>query len=107
MDVLQSGPMVRMLVALTLCGIGVIMIFAGGLTMLASEYQTSLKRLSLQSTQIGQKALTDTTIAPILEATAQLIGAVNEMVRTAVGVGAFLMISGVLLTLIGYGLIPR
>jgi hypothetical protein len=41
----------------------------------AGEYR-GLKRLSLQSTQIT-KALTDTAIAPILEATAQLVGAVT------------------------------
>jgi hypothetical protein len=63
--------------------------------MLAQDYQQTLRKLSLQSTQVGQKGLADVTLAPTLEAASRLIDAVNQLVRTAVGIGVFLCLMGV------------
>jgi hypothetical protein len=64
-------------------------------TMLAQDYQQTLRKLSLQSTQISQKGLGDAAVAPMLEAAASLIDSVNQLVRTAVGVGVFLCLTGI------------
>jgi hypothetical protein len=71
-------------------------------TMLAQDYQQTLRKLSLQSTQIGQKGLADVTVAPMLEAAARLIDAVNALVRTAVGVGVFLCLTGIGMMIAAY-----
>ncbi len=108
MDPLSNAPYVfRAAVALILCLTGFVAIVVGLRTMLAGDYQQSLKRLSVQSAQIGPKAIGDVTVGPVIEAAAQLITAVNQLVRTAVGVGVYLSTGGVILVLIGYGLFPR
>ena len=73
---------------------GFIACLLGLRTMLAQDYQQTLRKLSLQATQISQKSLGDTTIAPMLDAAARLIDAVNQLVRTAVGIGVFLCLCG-------------
>jgi hypothetical protein len=107
MDVVQYSPLFRAAVATALSAVGFYAIILGLRTMLAQDYQQSLKRLSVQSAQIGQKAIGDVAIAPVLQAAAELITAVNQLVRTAVGVGVFLCLGGVLLLLTGYSLFPR
>ncbi len=107
MSVVQYSPVVQTIVAGLLSAIGLFAIVTGLRTMLAADYQQSLKRLSVQSAQIGQKALADATIAPMLEAAAQLVTAVNQLVRTAVGVGVFLSMGGAVLVLLGVALLPR
>jgi hypothetical protein len=64
-------------------------------TMLANDYQQTLRKLSIQSAQVSQKGLGDLALAPTLEAASQLIEAVNQLVRTAVGIGVFLCVMGV------------
>ncbi len=107
MDVVQYGELFRAAIATALSGTGFAAIIMGLRTMLAADYQQTLKRLSVQSAQIGQKAIGDIAVAPVLESAAQLITAVNQLVRTAVGVGVFLCAGGVALLLVGYSLFPR
>ena len=87
------------LVALVLAGLlgltGFVACITGLRTMLAQDYQQTLRKLSLQSTQVSQKGLADVTLAPTLEAASRLIDAVNQLVRTAVGIGVFLCLMGV------------
>jgi hypothetical protein len=107
MDMITYAPLLRTGFASAIFLLGLGATLAGLRTMLAQDYQQSLRRLSVQSAQIGQKAIGDMTVAPVLEAAAQLITAVNQLVRTAVGVGAFLSLGGVLLMMLGYSLVPR
>ncbi len=76
-------------------------------TMLAQDYQQTLRKLSVQSAQIGQKGLGDIAIAPMLDAAARLIDAVNQLVRTAVGVGVFLCLTGIGMMVAAYFMASR
>lgn len=76
-------------------------------TMLAQDYQQTLRKLSLQSTQISQKGLVDVAVAPMLDAAARLIDAVNQLVRTAVGVGVFLCLTGIGMMVAAYLMVSR
>lgn len=76
-------------------------------TMLAHDYQQTLRKLSLQSAQIGQKSLADVTVAPTLEAAAKLIDAVSQLVRTAVGIGVFLCLTGIGMMVLAYWMMSQ
>jgi hypothetical protein len=76
-------------------------------TMLAQDYQQTLRKLSLQSTQISQKGLGDAAVAPMLEAAARLIDSVNQLVRTAVGVGVFLCLTGIGMMVAAYFMVSH
>lgn len=76
-------------------------------TMLAQDYQRTLRKLSVQSAQVGQKGLADVAIAPMLDASARLIDAVSGLVRTAVGVGVFLCVMGIGMMVASYLMVSR
>src|SRR5687768_6778659 len=84
----QTGMVVALFV------VGVIMILAGLFIILAREYHQTLKLLSSQSARLSAKALTDEAIQPILEGSSRLLDSVTQMIRTAVGTGAFLCLLG-------------
>jgi len=76
-------------------------------TMLAHDYQQTMRKLSIQSAQIGQKGLADAAVAPMIDAAARLIEAVNQLVRTAVGVGVFLCLTGIGMMVAAYLMVAR
>ncbi len=76
-------------------------------TMLANDYQQTLRKLSVQSAQVSQKGLGDLALAPTLEAASQLIDAVNQLVRTAVGIGVFLCLMGIGMMVAAYMMVVR
>jgi len=79
---------------------------AGGLwTILAREYQQTLRSISSQSDRLHARALTEVGVVPILDASTKLVEAVNQLIRTAMGVGAFLCLIGVALCLIAYWMV--
>ena len=98
-----TGLSLAVLLGLT----GFIACVQGLRTMLARDYQQTLRKLSIQSTQIGQKGLGDVAIAPMLDAAARLIDAVSGLVRTAMGVGAFLCLMGVGMMVAAYFMASR
>jgi hypothetical protein len=86
---------VQVIMAGVLFLVGIIMIVAGLLIILAREYQETMKLLSSQTPKLAGKAVTDQTVLAAIESTTRLVDAVKGLIQTAVGVGVFLVISGV------------
>lgn len=99
------------IVALSLAGLlgltGFTACIQGLRTMLAQDYQQTLRKLSLQSTQVSQKSLGDLALAPTLDAASRLIDAVNQLVRTAVGIGVFLCLMGIGMMVAAYVMVAN
>ena len=86
---------VEVVMAGVLFFIGIVMIIAGLLIILAKEYQDTMKLLSSQAPKLAGKAITDQTVVAALDGTTRLLDAVKSLIQTAVGVGAFLCLFGV------------
>jgi hypothetical protein len=82
--------------------LGVCSCIAGLWAILARRYQQVLKSLSAQSAKIGSKAIADVGLAPLIESMSGLVTAINQLVRTSVGVGVFLCLAGVTLCLAAF-----
>jgi hypothetical protein len=91
---------VTMAACLFVLGIG--SCIAGLWAILARRYQQVLKSISTQSAKISSKAITDVGVAPLIESMSGLVTAINQLVRTSVGVGVFLCLSGVTLCLAAF-----
>lgn len=93
---LQEGmALVLFAVGITAC--------AGGLwIILGREYQRTMRGIASHSNQLHARALTEVGVVPVIDASARLVGAVNQLVRTAMGVGAFLLLIGLALCLVGF-----
>jgi predicted signal transduction protein with EAL and GGDEF domain len=86
---------VEVIMAAALFIVGMVMIIAGLLIILAREYQETMKLLSSQTPRLAGKALSDQTVVAAIDSTTRLLEAVKGLVQTAVGVGAFLCLFGV------------
>jgi len=82
--------------------LGTISCIAGLWAILARRYQKVLKSISAQSAKLSSKALADVGLAPLIESMSGLVTAVNQLVRTSVGVGVFLCLAGVTLCLAAF-----
>ncbi|MDQ5851163.1 MAG: hypothetical protein M3380_03645 [Chloroflexota bacterium] len=86
---------VEVVMAGVLFFLGVVMIIAGLLIILAREYQDTMKLLSTQTPKLAGKAATDQAVLAAIDGTTRLLDAVKSLIQTAVGVGAFLCLFGV------------
>ena len=85
---------VEVVMAGVLFFLGVVMIIAGLLIILAREYQDTMKLLSTQTPKLAGKAATDQAVLAAIDGTTRLLDAVKSLIQTAVGVGAFLCLFG-------------
>jgi hypothetical protein len=92
----------KVVMAACLFVLGIGSCIAGLWAILARRYQQVLKSISTQSARISSKAITDVGVAPIIESMAGLVTSINQLVRTSVGVGVFLCLSGVTLCLAAF-----
>lgn len=97
---LEPAQALRTAMALAVFVLGIVALGSGLWTILAREYQQAMKGVASQSSRLNAKALTDLGLGPILDASANLVGAVTTLVRTAMGVGAFLCLIGLVLCLV-------
>ncbi|MDQ4075156.1 MAG: hypothetical protein M3220_02795 [Chloroflexota bacterium] len=97
---------VRLAMAAALFGLGVLSTLSGLWTILAREYQQAMRGLSRQSTRIATETTAEKGIPETIQATANLIQAVNELVRTATGVGLMLLAIGLGICYLAYTLLP-
>lgn len=93
---------IKTAMAVILFGMGVASFLSGLLIILSREYQDTLKTISGHSAKISSKAITDEGVAPTIEAASRLVEAVAKLIQTAVGVGAFLAILGVAVSVIAF-----
>jgi hypothetical protein len=92
----------QVLMAVILFVLGLSSCVAGLWTILSRQYQQALKRISAQSAKVSSKAVTEAGLAPLIQSMSSLVGAINQLIRTSVGVGVFLCIAGVALCLVAF-----
>jgi hypothetical protein len=90
-----SPETIKTLMSLVLFSTGMFNIVFGVWRLLGREFQGTMKSLAVQSTRIGQKAITE-DVAGIADSAARLMDSVNQLVRTSAGIGAFLSILGMI-----------
>ncbi len=88
---------VQLVMAALLFVVGIIMIGSGLFIILAREYQETMRTLSAQAPKLTGKAVTEGAVVAALDGTTRLLEAVTQLIRTAVGVGAFLCILGLVI----------
>ncbi len=84
----------RIAMAICLFLLGACSCVAGLWTILARRYQQALRSISAHSARVSSKAITDVGLAPLIEAFSGLINALDQLIRTTVGIGVFLCLAG-------------
>lgn len=87
---------VQLVMAGLLFLVGIVMIASGLFIILAKEYQETMRTLSAQAPKLTGKAVTEGAVLAAIDGTTRLLDAVTKLIQTAVGVGAFLCILGLI-----------
>lgn len=85
-----------MTMALVLLVIGVVILGIGVYTLIKKVLGKQLNTIADQTTKIAQKGVTE-EISGLVGNARSLIEVLNEMVKTATGIGIFLVVLGILL----------
>jgi uncharacterized membrane protein HdeD (DUF308 family) len=93
---------VQVIMAIILFVLGLGSCISGLWTILSKQYQQALKRISAQSAKVSSKAVTEAGLAPLIQAMSSLVEAINQLIRTSVGVGVFLCLAGVALCVVAF-----
>ena len=96
----------RLAMSVSLFLLGSCSCIAGLWSILSRRYQQALNSISAHSARVSSKALTDAGLAPLIEAMSGLVKAIDQLVRTSVGVGVFLCLAGVILCWVAFRMLP-
>jgi len=93
-----------MVMAATLFVMGILSVTAGMIILISKVMGGDLKEITKQSIRLAQKGIAE-DVAGLVGNASSLVDAVNQMVRTASGVGIFLVVIGFPLILFAYYLL--
>ena len=74
----------------------------GWSAILAREYQETMRGIAAQSNRLQARSMAEVGVIPVLDASARLVEATTEMIKTAMGIGAFLCLIGLAMCLIAF-----
>ena len=98
---------IQIVMSISLFVIGVLSSLSGLWIILAKEYHQTMKELSTQSIRINGRAITQDSVAPLIDSASRMVEAINQLIRTAAGVGAFLCVAGVVICVVSFWMIGR
>lgn len=91
----------QIVIAGTLFTIGLICILLGIIVLMTRGYSGEVQALAAHTATIGQKGLGD-EITGVVQSASELVAAINQLVKTANGVGVFLTCTGLLMIVGSY-----
>jgi TRAP-type uncharacterized transport system fused permease subunit len=98
---------IQVVMSVSLFVMGVLSSLSGLWIILAKEYHEAMKQLASQSVRISGRAVTQDTVAPLIDSASRMVEAINQLIRTAAGVGAFLTVVGVMICVVSFWMIGR
>lgn len=93
---------IQIAMAVSLFVLGACSCIAGFWTILSKSYRQALQNISAHSARVSSKAVSDVALVPLLEAMSNLVKALDQLVRTSVGIGVFLCLTGVALCAVAF-----
>jgi len=98
---------IQIVMSISMFVIGVLSSLSGLWIILAKEYHQTMKELSIQSIRINGRAITQDSVAPLIDSASGMVEAINQLIRTAAGVGAFLCVAGVMICIVAFWMIGK
>lgn len=98
---------IQIVMSVSLFVVGVLSSVSGLWIILAKEYHQAMKQLSVQSVRITGRAVTQDSVAPLIDSASRMVEAISQLIRTAAGVGAFLCVVGVMICVVAFWMIGK
>jgi hypothetical protein len=94
--IIQDIPSMILTLAISLFVIGVILVGAGLFILLARAFSSDMHIIAQQTTRLAQKGIAE-EVSGLVGNASGLVEALNQLVRTASGIGTFLILAGIIL----------
>jgi Trk-type K+ transport system membrane component len=96
----------QLLIAAVLFFLGCLSIMLGAFILIARGYSSEIKTIATHTARLGHKGLSK-EVTGLVTSASGLIEALNQLVRTASGVGVFLIFFGMLMIAAAYWIISQ
>ena len=96
----------HLLLAVLVALSGFLCLMLGLYLLVARAYSGEVRKLAANAARLGQKGVSE-SVATLVSTSTQLVDALNNLVRTAAGIGVFLVIVGVLLLAGAYWIVSQ
>ncbi|MFP3854543.1 MAG: hypothetical protein ACLFWD_09650 [Anaerolineales bacterium] len=87
---------IQILIATSVFLLGLICIVLGIFVLMTRGYSREVRSLASHTALIGRKGIAQ-DVAGLVQSASELVGAINQLVKTASGVGVFLIVLGLLM----------
>jgi hypothetical protein len=98
-----TQPDLQIGIILVLLGSGLICLLAGILILIGRSFTREMRTLADTSTELSKRAINHDMTA-LAESVSEILSQINQLMKTAAGVGAFLIVVGVGLMAAAYWL---
>lgn len=86
--------------------LGFLCILMGAFVLISRGYSREVRALAAHTARIAQKGVAQ-EVSGLVTSASQLVGAINELVRTASGIGVFLITLGLVMIVSSYWVIQQ
>jgi hypothetical protein len=98
-----TQPDLQVGIILVLVGSGLLCLLAGILILIGRSFSGEMRTLAATSTELSKRAISH-DMTSVAESVTELLSQVNQLMKTAAGTGAFLILMGVVMMAAGYWL---
>lgn len=89
------SPMeVQLVIAAAVFVLGCMCVVLGTFVLISRSYSKEIKALASQTARLGQKGMAE-EVSGLVNSASELVGALNQLVKTASGAGLFLVTLGI------------
>lgn len=97
---------IQIIIAAVVFLLGCLCLVLGTFVLINRGYSKEIRALASHTAQLGRKGLAE-EMGSIITSTSQLVSAINSLVRTASGIGAFLIMLGLVMIAGAYWIVEQ
>lgn len=97
---------IQILIAAAVFVLGFLLVLIGALVLISRGYSREIRKLTAHTARLGQKGLAQ-EVTGLVNGATELIASINQLVRTASGIGIFLVSLGIAMMSAGYWIIQQ
>jgi hypothetical protein len=96
----------QIIIAATVFLLGCLCLVLGAFVLINRGYSKEIRALATHTARLGQKGLAE-ELGTLVSSTSQLVSAINSLVRTASGIGVFLIMLGLVMIAGAYWIVEQ
>lgn len=97
---------VQIMIAAAVFLMGVLCLLLGALVLVTRGYSREVNSIAVHTARLSQKGVAE-EVAELVTSASELLSSMNQLVRTANGIGMFLITLGILMMVCGYWVVQQ